>query len=107
MNLVSLWSISAIALAASSASVKACSPVHGPRALAAVMLRRQHLVAAAERLGEGAPLAGAAARAMQGYHPPAARWPRLVDDIEHSWQLRFLGRNFQYVAAELDAIDGL
>ena len=51
----------------------------GPRSAgpAAVVLRRQHLIAAAEPISEVS-LAGAGTRAMQGYHSSAARWPRRV-----------------------------
>jgi hypothetical protein len=40
-----------------------------------VVLRRQYLIVAAERLGQGVPFAGTCTRTMQGYHGQAVCRP--------------------------------
>src|SRR5437764_12385721 len=69
--------MSAMLRAASSASINARSPVHGP----ALSLPKF----ATQRFRQVGPLAGTGARAMQGYHPPAARRPRGVGYIDVHW----------------------
>jgi hypothetical protein len=66
----------------------------GPRsgAFAAVMFGREHLIAAAQRLAETAPLAGACARAVQGDHPRAVSTPRRFDMDVHGSAFR-LGKH--------------
>src|SRR5262245_17149685 len=56
-----------------------------PPVLAAIVLGRQQLIAAAEGLGEVAPLASTSTGAMQGDYAPAAHGPRRGQHIDHGY----------------------